>query len=133
MGGVAGCHTVPISSTKVSITSQIGAGRGAVRPGFERGRLVIANVAVQECRLGEFVRGGMTCRHEKAKDLLGKLIAKQGDQITCLGRGSCRSGGCVQAHDASAGAYLRTLAYARISLPCRLARETIMLLGLRLM
>jgi hypothetical protein len=103
MGGVAGCHTVPISSTKVSITSQIGAGRGAVRPGFERGRLVIANVAVQECRLGEFVRGGKTCRHEKAKDLLGKLIAKQGDQITCLGRGSCRSGGCDQAHDASAG------------------------------
>ena len=97
MGGVAGCHTVPISSTKVSITSQIGAGRGAVRPGFERGRLVIANVAVQECRLGEFVRGGMTCRHEKAKDLLGKLIAKQGDQITCLGRGSCHSGGCDQA------------------------------------
>ncbi|MCD6058715.1 MAG: hypothetical protein K0Q89_2245, partial [Thermomicrobiales bacterium] len=40
-----------------SITSQLGAGRGAVRPGFERGRLVIANVAVQECRLGELVRG----------------------------------------------------------------------------
>jgi hypothetical protein len=76
--------------------------------------------------------GGKTCRHEKAKDLLGKLIAKQGDQITCLGRGSCHSGGCDQAHDASAGAYPRTLAYARISLPCRLARETIMLLVLRL-
>ena len=88
---------------KVSITSQLGAGRGAVRPGFERGRLVIANLAVQECRLGEFVRGGMTCRHEKAKDLLGKLIAKQGDQITCLGRGPCRGGGCDRAHDASAG------------------------------
>jgi hypothetical protein len=72
-------------------------------PSFERGRLVIANVAVQECRLGEFVRGGMTCRHEKAKDLLGKLIAKQGDHITCLGRGPCRSGGCDRTHDASAG------------------------------
>ena len=124
---------MPISSTNVSITSQIGAGRGAVRPGFERGWLVIANVAVQECRLGEFVRGRKDLSSREGKDLLGKLTAKQGDQITCLGRGSCHSGGCDQAHDTSAGAYPRTLAYARISSPCRLAREMIMLLGLRLM
>jgi hypothetical protein len=77
--------------------------------------------------------GGKDVSSREGKDLLGKLIAKQGDQITCLGRGPCRSGGCDRAHDASAGGYLRTLAYARISLPCRLARETIMLLGLRLM
>jgi hypothetical protein len=124
---------VPISSTKVSITSQLGVGRGAVRPGFERGWLVIANVAVQECRLGEFVRGGMTCRHEKAKDLLGKLIAKQGDQITALDAGRVTVEDAIRRTTRAPGAYLRTLAYARISLPCRLARETIMLLGLRLM
>jgi hypothetical protein len=78
-------------------------GKGSGKARLRAGRLVIVNVPVQECRLGEFVRGGKICRHEKAKDLLGKLIAKQADQITCFGRGSCHSGGCDQAHDASAG------------------------------
>jgi hypothetical protein len=117
---------------KVSITSQIGAGRGAVRPGFERGRLVIANVAVQECRLGEFVRGGMTCRHEKAKiswasSLLSRVIRSR----AFAGRVAVED--AIGRTTRAPGAYLRTLAYAHISLPCRLARETIMLLGLRLM
>jgi hypothetical protein len=77
--------------------------------------------------------GGKTCRHEKAKDLLGKLIAKQGDQITALDAGRVTVEDAIRRTTRAPGAYLRTLAYARISLPCRLARETMMLLGLRLM
>jgi hypothetical protein len=42
---------------------------GTVSVRLERGRLVITGAAVQECRLGECVRGGRTCRHEKERSL----------------------------------------------------------------
>ena len=123
-----------ISSTKVSITSQLGAGRGAVRPGFERGWLVIANVAVQECRLGEFVRGRkrpVVTRRQKiswASSLLSRVIRSR-----ALDAGRVTVEDAIRRTTRAPGDYLRTLAYACISLPCRLARETIMFLGLRLM
>jgi hypothetical protein len=133
MGGVGRMPHCADLIDKVSITSQIGAGRGAVRPGFERGRLVIANVAVQECRLGEFVRGGMTCRHEKAKISWASSLLSRVIRSRALDAGRVTVEDAIGRTTRAPGAYLRTLAYARISLPCRLARETIMLLGLRLM
>ena len=51
-------------------------------------------------------RGGKTCRHEKAKDLLGKLIAKQGDQIRCLGRGRVAVEDAIGRTTRAPGAYL---------------------------
>ena len=105
---------MPISSTKVSITSQIGVGRGAVRPGFERGRLVIANVAVQECRLGEF-GGGKTCRHEKAKVSWASSLLSRVIRSRALDAGRVAVEDAIRRTTRAPGAYLRTLAYARIS------------------
>jgi hypothetical protein len=99
---------------------------------LERGRLVITSAAVQECRLGECVRGRKDFRHERAKISLGKLIPKQGDKITGLGRGRVVMEHAIRRTTQSPGGWMRTLEHARTSLPCRLERETIMLLGLRL-
>ena len=75
--------------------------------------------------------GGRTLSSREGKDVLGKLIPKQGDQITGLGRGRVAMEHAIRRWTQAPGGCLRTLEHARISLLCRLERETIVLLGLR--
>jgi hypothetical protein len=73
--------------------------------------------------------GGKDVSSREGKDLLGKLIPKQGDQITDLGRGRVAMEHAIRRTTQAPRGFVRALEHARTSLLCRLERETIMLLG----
>jgi hypothetical protein len=80
-------------------------------------------------QIGRIRPGRNDLSSREGKDLLGKLIPKQGDQITDLGRGRVAMEHAIRRTTQAPGGFVRALEHARTSLLCRLERETIMLLG----